>query len=258
MRNYRQGKKQVFLLALRVCLGALVGIWGLGGIKNYAAGGILMMEQARFLLDIHSKEVYILYSNYQLHNSFIIFITLSSVMIVQGFRYLIGEHKKALLNQWVEITIGSYSSETARVLAKDSNRFDNPVGAVTKETLEAVIDLLCDGFDRDDMEKALDPLIRIRAVQSFTAADAVAFLFSLKPIVENLLKEKNLQEFHQAVDEIVLAGFNRYMKCREDIFLLKATESKRRVYNAFERAGLVQKMTEEDLLGVYKDDRKDP
>ncbi len=171
---------------------------------------------------------------------------------MHGCKYLIEEHKKALLNQWVEATIQTYSPETARVLAKDSNRFDNPVGAITKETLEAALNLICEGFDRDAMEKVLDPLIRIRAVQAFTAADAVAFLFALKQIARNLIGEKDLDKLNQVVDEMMLAGFNRYMKCREDIFLLKATESKRRVYNAFERAGLVQKMTEEDLLGMYK------
>ncbi len=174
-------------------------------------------------------------------------------MVVYGFKHLIGGCKKDLLNQWVEITIHAYSPETARVLAKDSNRFDNPVGAITKETLEAALNLICEGFDRDAMEKVLDPLIRIRAVQAFTAADAVEFLFALKPIARNLMGEKDLDELNQAVDEMILAGFNRYMKCREDIFLLKATESKRRVYNAFERAGLVQKMTEENLLGMYKE-----
>ncbi len=179
-------------------------------------------------------------------------------MVVCGFKHLIEEYKKDILKQWVEITIQTYSPETARVLAKDSNRFDNPVGAITKETLEAAVNLLGKGFDRDDMEKVLDPLIRIRAVQTFTAADAVGFLFAIKPIARNLLGEKDLEEFHLAVDEMVLAGFNRYMKCREDIFLLKATESKRRVYNAFERAGLVQKMTEEDLLGMYQENDTSP
>ncbi len=174
-------------------------------------------------------------------------------MVVNGYKHLINKYKKDLLNQWFEETIQTYSPETARVLGKNSNRFDNPVGAVTKETLEEVVNLICEGFDRDAMEKALDPLIRIRAVQTFTAADAVGFLFFIKPIVRNFLGEKDLEGFNQAVDEMVLAGFNRYMKCREDIFLLKATESKRRVYNAFERAGLVQKMTEEDLLGMYQE-----
>jgi hypothetical protein len=42
------------------------------------------------------------------------------------------------------------------------------------------------------------------------------------------------------------------MKCRENIFLLKATESKRRIHRAFERAGLVTEIKEETLLDSDK------
>jgi len=42
------------------------------------------------------------------------------------------------------------------------------------------------------------------------------------------------------------------MKCKEEIFLLKATESKRRIHRAFERAGLVAELSEQDLVGSHK------
>jgi hypothetical protein len=46
---------------------------------------------------------------------------------------------------------------------------------------------------------------------------------------------------------VALAAFNRFMKCREDIFLLRANEAKRRIHRAFERAGLVTELAEEEL-----------
>jgi hypothetical protein len=54
------------------------------------------------------------------------------------------------------------------------------------------------------------------------------------------------------VDHIALAGFDKFMRCKEEIFLLKSTESKRRIHRAFERAGLVAELSEEDLLGSKK------
>ncbi|HCY85913.1 MAG TPA: hypothetical protein DHV36_12330, partial [Desulfobacteraceae bacterium] len=148
-------------------------------------------------------------------------------------------------------------SQSARVLGKDANRFDNPVGAVTRESLEDVLNLVISGkYDRNSLEKALDPVIRIRAVQSFDPADAVGFIFALKHIGEAIFGEDidaaDAKAFDRLVDEIALAGFNRLMKCKEDIFLLKATESKRRIHRAFERAGLVAELKEEDLLGSNK------
>lgn len=157
-----------------------------------------------------------------------------------------------LLDSWFHATINTYPEESARILGKKSNRFDNPIGAFTRETLEDVLNLITEDFSREDLEKALDPVIRVRAVQAFDPANAVSFVFALKGIGESVIEKADIIKFYRLVDEMALAAFNRYMKCREDVFLLKATESKRRVHRAFERAGLVAELSEEDLLGSKK------
>ncbi len=162
------------------------------------------------------------------------------------------KHKRLLLEKWFQATIQTYPEQSARILGKDANRFDNPVGALTRESLEHILDLVAREFTRADLEKALDPVIRMRAVQAFTPSEAVSFVFALKKIGEHLFDPSLLREFDRMVDEIALAAFNRLMKCKEEIFLLKATESKRRIHRAFERAGLVAELTEEDLLGSKK------
>jgi hypothetical protein len=160
--------------------------------------------------------------------------------------------KSLFLKEWFTATINTYPKDSARVLGKDANRFDNPVGAITRESLEAILDLLPEKYTEALLEKALDPVIRIRAVQAFDASDAVSFIFALKKIGEGILDESHLRQFDHMVDHVALAGFNKFMKCKEEIFLLKSTESKRRVHRAFERAGLVAELKEEDLLGSKK------
>ena len=162
------------------------------------------------------------------------------------------KNKDSFIKKWFQATIDTYPKQTARILGKDSNRFDNPVGAMTHESIEDVFNLILGDFDQKTLEKALDPVIRIRAVQSFSASDAVSFVFILKQIGEDLLEDNLIRQFDQLVDQIALAAFNKLMKCKEEIFLLKATESKRRIHRAFERAGLVAELTEEDLLGSKK------
>ncbi|MCF8091080.1 MAG: RsbRD N-terminal domain-containing protein [Desulfotignum sp.] len=162
------------------------------------------------------------------------------------------DNHNRLLKQWFQATINTYPAQSAKILGKDVDRFDNPVGAVTRETLEDILHLLASDYTADTLEKALDPVIRIRAVQAFSAAEAVSFIFALKDVGETIMDSAFAREFDRMVDQVVLAGFNRLMKCREDIFLLKATESKRRIHAAFERAGLVQELKEEDLLGSKK------
>jgi hypothetical protein len=164
----------------------------------------------------------------------------------------IKKNRNQLLESWFDATINTYPEESARILGKKSNRFDNPIGGVTRETLEDVLTLITEDFSREDLEKALDPVIRIRAVQTFDPANAVSFVFALKEIGESVIEKADIINFYRLVDEMALAAFNRYMKCREDIFLLKATESKRRIHRAFERAGLVAELSEGDLLGSKK------
>jgi len=162
------------------------------------------------------------------------------------------KNKAFFIKKWFQATIDTYPAQTAKILGKDSNRFDNPVGSATHETIESVFNLIIKDFNEETLEKELDPVIRIRAVQSFSASQAVSFVFALKEIGENILDKSLLREFDKLVDKIALAAFNKLMKCKEEIFLLKATESKRRIHRAFERAGLVAELTEEELVGSNK------
>ena len=167
-------------------------------------------------------------------------------------KQVLEKNKESFIKKWFQATIDTYPLQTAKVLGKDSNRFDNPVGAITHETIEDVFTLILEDFNQEMLEKTLDPVIRIRAVQAFSASQAVSFVFALKQIGEDIIDGNLIREFDKLVDKIALAAFNRFMKCREEIFLLKATESKRRIHRAFERAGLVAELTEEDLLGSKK------
>ncbi len=169
------------------------------------------------------------------------------------FNRKLEENKKAIVDQWFLVTINSYPAETAKVLGKLKNRFDNPVGSATYQSLEETCALLIrKEFDADKIETALDSVIRIRAVQNFTASQAVGFVFELKQIIKTVLNGEQDSAFDAKIDQTALAAFNRFMKCRENIFLLKATESKRRIHRAFERAGLVTELKEEELLGSDK------
>ena len=178
-----------------------------------------------------------------------------------NFEKTLISQKKNILEKWFEATINTYPQETAKILNKSKNKFDNPVGIATHESLEGVIDMLLESMvqspdidiNEESIEQALDSVIRIRAVQNFSASEAVGFVFELKDIVQNIVgKDIELlsdRKFDRKVDQIALAAFNRFLKCRESIFLLKATEAKKITYSAFERAGLVEELKDEDILG---------
>ena len=165
---------------------------------------------------------------------------------------LIQKKKSALLKQWFESVIQSYAPDTAAFLKGQKDPFANPVGNATMGGLDPLFDQLTGEMDQSAIRKNLDPIIRIRAVQDFTPSQAVAFVFSVKAILrENLKNElqdielaKEFVRIESNIDTAGLLAFDIFMACREKIFDLKANETRNRVFSAFERAGLVAEAPE--------------
>jgi hypothetical protein len=154
-------------------------------------------------------------------------------------------YKSAIVKRWFDRVVETYPAETAHFLRSQKDPFANPVGQATQQSLQALFDLLYDDPDRALVIKAMDPVVRIRAVQSFTPSQAVGFIFELK----DLLLEKSLgvtlstverAVVDRRIDQFGLAAFDLYMQCRERINELKAMEMRERTYKAFARAGLVK------------------
>ena len=112
------------------------------------------------------------------------------------------------------------------------------------------MDALIAGSGREAMMEALDPVIRIRAVQAFTPSKATAFVFSLKQIVRDCLSGESgdMVPLDRRIDEMAMAAFDLFMGCREKIYELKATESRNQFFGSLKRAGLIAE-TEADGPG---------
>ena len=103
-------------------------------------------------------------------------------------------------------------------------------------------------MDPAALHSHLDSIIRIRAVQDFTPAQATAFILSLKKVLREYLA-KELQDSRLAaeftaletrIDQICLMAFDIYMQCREKVNQIRANETRNRTFRAFERAGLIK------------------
>jgi len=168
-----------------------------------------------------------------------------------NFEELLAKNKTAVIDKWFGVVIDSYPSDTARFIKSQKDPFSNPVGGTTLKGLTGLMDELLGEMNPDTINSFLDPIIRIRAVQSFTPSQATSFIFSLKKIIrDSIINKKSddyqisteLSQFEQKIDSIALMAFDIYMKCREKIFQLKANEEKNRTYKVFERAGLIKEI----------------
>ena len=160
------------------------------------------------------------------------------------------QQKDALAQAWFERVIDTYPVETARFLRSQKDPFANPVGQTTHRNLAALIALLGAHLDTEAARNALDPIIRIRAIQDFTASRATGFVFDLKQIIRKKFSvgsgsSDEMTRIENRIDQLALIAFDLFMQCREKIYDLKANETKQSTYKAFAKAGLIKELTDD-------------
>ena len=164
----------------------------------------------------------------------------------------LAQKKSTIVKAWFEKVANTYPIDTAQFLKHQGDPFANPVGHNSRQSLDAIFDLAVNGFNRQTAQPLIDPIIRIRAIQDFTPAKAVRFIFDLKTIIREIGAidessgpgQKALRTIDQRIDELGLLAFDIYMLCREKIYDLKANEMRMRTYAAFSRAGLIKESEE--------------
>ena len=158
---------------------------------------------------------------------------------------VISDNLKSISKKWFKLTIDSYPAEASSFFGKEKDRFANPVAGTLSESLNKVLTGLISGAGREEIAESLDAAIRVRAVQNFSPSESVAFIFHLKKIICEVAGQSQSEnpEFllllNKKIDGLALIGFDKYMECREKIFMLRSYELKNTTFKAFERAGLV-------------------
>ncbi len=159
---------------------------------------------------------------------------------------LLAKNRTVILRRWFELTLDTYPADSRKFLKRQNDRFANPVGMSISEGMEEIYERLLKSGDAGPHEFAtsLDKIVRIRAVQDFSPANAVGFVFLLKTAIreavakeirENLLFGQ-LLKIESRIDRLALLSFNIYMHCREQLFEIKATEIRNRTSRILERA----------------------
>ena len=141
------------------------------------------------------------------------------------------ERKRAIAQQWLDMTLCAYPSQSMQFLLHETDCFRNPVGQTHKDAIPQLVDELFGEMDSAKVQQALEEIVRIRAVQNFSAKDAVGFVFLLKEIVQHELSAERpiFLELDRRVDLMALAAFDLYSQCREQISAIQVSEARNRV-----------------------------
>jgi hypothetical protein len=141
------------------------------------------------------------------------------------------EQKRAIAQEWLALTLQTYPSQSAQFLVHETDCFRNPVGQTLKEGISRLVDELFGDMDSARVRPALEDIVRIRAVQNFSAREAVGFVFLLKDIFQQELSTDAAiwPELDRRVDEMALAAFDFYSQCRARVSDIQVSEARRRV-----------------------------
>ncbi|HMK64959.1 MAG TPA: RsbRD N-terminal domain-containing protein [Thermodesulfobacteriota bacterium] len=159
---------------------------------------------------------------------------------------LLQEKKSAYLKRWFNLIVETYPDETSRFLKYQKDRFANPVGHTLTRGLEILYEAVVTGVDAEKAAPALNDIVRIRAIQNFSPSQAVAFVFILKRVFREAVKEsrmpglyEELLEFETRIDQLALLAFDQFMSSREKLYDLKTNELRRQTYRLLQRAKII-------------------
>jgi hypothetical protein len=159
---------------------------------------------------------------------------------------ILRQRREIILKDWRKSALDFYRAGVFNPAEKEADRFSNPLVYTISTALETILDELIDGIHTTRSDEALEDVVKIRSLQSEKPSTALNFLFSLKKIFKDELNgaggERDdfaeVEKLNSALDNLVLTGFDIFMKCRERIYEIRSNEIKRRSYKLWERAGI--------------------
>ena len=158
---------------------------------------------------------------------------------------LLAQSKGVIAGKWLDRIVASYPADTAGFLKKKRDEFANPVGMTLAKGTGELVDALLDGTSVEALREALEPMVKIRAVQDFSPSAAVAFVFQLKDVIRDVAGDRltgagdreELRTLEQRIDKMALLAFDVYASCREQVADIRVSELKRTVANVLKRSG---------------------
>jgi hypothetical protein len=147
----------------------------------------------------------------------------------------LNDKQKKLVEAWIAEVIATYPAGSVKFFTDTKDPFANPVGSTIKRSIDLLFaQVIKNKVNPVAVNEAMDPIIRLRAVQEFTPSKALSFIYTIKHILrkefKKQLKDDNVKRFlsdvESNVDEMALIAFDIYGKCREKIYRLRINQAK--------------------------------
>ncbi len=143
-----------------------------------------------------------------------------------------------IVRLWYGHLLESYPRQSRKFIALDTDRFANPIGFTLSDGVERVFDHLLGGRDIEEIEESLAQIVKLRAIQEGSHANALEFLLALKKIIREqcgvnssaFTQVDELLAIEDRIDEVFLLAHELYVRSRESIAELKVNEMRNKTY----------------------------
>lgn len=148
---------------------------------------------------------------------------------------LMQKKHEELQMQWFEQAIAAYPAEAHKYFVKVKNEFTNPVGSNIYRSLGHLLEELSGERDADQLYQHLEMILKIRAVQDLKPSKALAFLPSLKNLIQTVfqdeiksgeISQKELEDLFTDIDTLMLIAFDLYSESKEMLYNLRIAQIK--------------------------------
>ena len=135
--------------------------------------------------------------------------------------------EKEILEKWIEKLADSHPRNASALRAPKPDPFRNPVGYAIRTSLAQIWEQLQGHMDWNVIDPALDTVLRIRAVQDMSLSQAVGFIIPLRSILRQVPGTFDLALLENRIDQLMLAAFDKYTQCRDQIRAVRLHETER-------------------------------
>lgn len=165
-----------------------------------------------------------------------------------GPEAVLREKQGKIIEKWTEEAFSVYPPESARFFSDTKDPFANPVGTAIRRGITLLFEeAVKDPMDLNKANAALEPIIRLRAVQEMSPSKAVSFIFAIKKLVRKefigLPQDKSLAICLSALDAnadgMMLLAMDMYMRCRQTVYALRINQAKETVRKLLIKKGLM-------------------
>jgi hypothetical protein len=163
------------------------------------------------------------------------------------------QKKQDIVRSWIRITMEAYPTEALGVLKRNKDQFANPLSHIISKNIELLFDELLNGLDVERTSPILAEIVRVKAVQDFTPAQALQFIFDLKSVLFDFKNKKiegeampydQIRTMEQDIDKLAQLGFNIYVECREKLSEIRVNEIKNQTHMLIRRVNEMDKQKE--------------